>query len=165
MRCVHHGECWAQKLRLHRVAGNLTRQRLRHKVRRKCCSRFHKAIQETNRRRIRAQARARNRLRTRLVLIEETRRRPVQRARTLRLRHLQDRSQPKPKLPRRWCQRRAMLPPLPSIQWRANLIFLQALLQAVGSLRTNEVAAPWQAMVLSSDASVESRLKVAKKLT
>jgi hypothetical protein len=45
------------------------------------------------------------------VTIGEARRRPVQRARTLCLLHLQDRSRPKPnpKLRRRWCQRRATL--------------------------------------------------------
>ena len=152
-----------QNLRLHLVARNLARQRLRHKACRKCCSRFRKAIQETNRRRIRTQARARNHLWTMRVPIGERRRWPVRRARTLCLRHQQDRSQPKPKLRRRWCERRATLPPLPLVQWRTNLIFLQALLQATGSLRTNEVAVPWQGMATSSDSSVKVTIESREK--
>jgi hypothetical protein len=106
---------YTQSLRLHRAVGNLVRNRSCHRVCRTCCSRFHKAIQETNRRWIRTQARVRNQLRTTLVTIGEARRQPVQRARTLCLLHLQDRSRPKPnpKLRRRWCQRRATLLALP----------------------------------------------------
>ena len=132
-----------QNLRPHGAVGNLTRQRPRHEACRKCCSRFHKAIQELTRRWVRTQARARNRRRTIVVLIGEGRRRPVQGARPPRLRHLQDRSQPKPKLRRRWCGRQATLRPLPLVQWRTDLIFLQALLQSAGSLRTSEAVAPW----------------------
>src|SRR3979411_2971760 len=129
-----------RKLRLHHAVRNLAWKRPCHKACRKCCARFRKAVQETTRRWIRMKARARNHLRMMLVAIEKPRRRPVQRARTLCLRHLQDRSEPKPKLRRRWCERKAMLPTLPPVQWRTNLIFLQDLLQAAGSLRTNEVA-------------------------
>src|SRR5260370_1634042 len=44
-----------------------------------CCSRFHKAIQETNRRSIRTQARVRNQLRTTRVTNGECRRQPIPR--------------------------------------------------------------------------------------
>src|SRR5258708_6143686 len=153
----------AQELRMHRVVGNLARRRLRHKACRTCCSCFRKAIQETNRRWIRTQARARNRLRTRLVEIAAARRWLVQRARTLCLRPLQDRSPPKPKVPRRGCERRATLPPRRAIQLRINRVFLRALLQANGSLRTSEAAAPWLEMGRFSDSSVKSGLGKLRK--
>ncbi len=108
-----------------------------------CCSRFHKAIQETNRRWIRTQARVRNQLRTTLVTIGEARRQPVQRARTLCLLHLQDRSRPKPnpKLRRRWCQRRAtLLALLRAPMLRAKCGSNLSPRQAPRFPRTNEVA-------------------------